>query len=202
MLFHDVLKSVERDSDELVSCDAHIILFTYFDRLTGEEIPLLIQLLMEQGAKNVHIIPALGKKGRATYLALIDFIETSYENIANVLIYQFSITGWHIVNGQHQRIATVNEHLDLNFSLAGHQIAVEVFYKCLPYKNDFLIILENDHCIDLLRRLKDNHGILISAKALKNKLRASIRKAMTSTIKNESSKHSLNTDKLIANEHI
>lgn len=39
-----------------------LLIYACIDRITGEEVPFLIQMLMDAGARNANIVQAYGKK--------------------------------------------------------------------------------------------------------------------------------------------
>ena len=58
---------------------------------------------MDSGAKNVHIINALTKKGRMEYIVLVDFEEEYFDDISSLLALEFGTIGMKIFKHEHKR---------------------------------------------------------------------------------------------------
>jgi len=78
-----------------------LLLMTNSDQVDPEQIPYLIELLIEQGASNVHVIPALTKKGRPEYIFLIDCSSELLKPLLNILARELSVLGIRIIKEDH-----------------------------------------------------------------------------------------------------
>ncbi len=79
-----------------------MMIFVTVDNITGEIIPYLIDVVMEKGAKNVHVIPAITKKGRPEYIFLVDVEEKFFEDVISFLIAELGTIGYRILQDEHR----------------------------------------------------------------------------------------------------
>jgi uncharacterized protein (DUF111 family) len=73
------------------------------DNIAGDILPYVIDSILEIGAKNVHCIQALTKKGRLGYLFLIDTEEEFLDPIADFLAQEVGTLGMRVLENQHRR---------------------------------------------------------------------------------------------------
>jgi uncharacterized protein (DUF111 family) len=73
------------------------------DNIAGDILPYIIDNILEIGAKNVHCIQALTKKGRLGYLFLIDTEEQFLNPIADFLAREVGTLGMRVLENQHRR---------------------------------------------------------------------------------------------------
>ncbi|WP_231585696.1 MULTISPECIES: nickel insertion protein [unclassified Methanosarcina] len=74
---------------------------TNIDNITCDQVPYLIEELMKLGAKNVHVIPALTKKGRSEYVFLIDSEERNFEKLAEFMALETGTLGVRLLKTEH-----------------------------------------------------------------------------------------------------
>ena len=74
---------------------------TTIDDLPPEGIPYITDKIISTGAKNVHIINALTKKGRMEYIILVDFEEKYLEEVSNLLALEFGTIGMKLFDYEH-----------------------------------------------------------------------------------------------------
>ncbi|WP_407462903.1 nickel insertion protein [Methanobrevibacter sp.] len=80
-----------------------MLIMTTIDDLPPEGIPYITDKIMDSGAKNVHIINALTKKGRMEYIVLVDFEEEYFDDISSLLALEFGTIGMKIFKHEHKR---------------------------------------------------------------------------------------------------
>ena len=80
-----------------------MLIMTTIDDLPPEGIPSITDKIMDSGAKNVHIINALTKKGRMEYIVLVDFEEEYFDDISSLLALEFGTIGMKIFKHEHKR---------------------------------------------------------------------------------------------------
>lgn len=80
-----------------------MLIMTTIDDLPPEGIPYITDKIMESGAKNVHIINALTKKGRMEYIVLVDFEEEYFDDISSLLALEFGTIGMKIFKHEHKK---------------------------------------------------------------------------------------------------
>ena len=73
------------------------------DNIAGDILPYIIDNILEIGAKNVHCIQALTKKGRLGYLFLIDTEEEFLDPIADFLAREVGTLGMRVLENRHRR---------------------------------------------------------------------------------------------------
>ncbi|WP_440948898.1 nickel insertion protein [Methanosarcina sp. T3] len=74
---------------------------TNIDNITCDQVPYLIEELMKLGAKNVHVIPAITKKGRSEYIFLIDGEEGNFETLAEFMALETGTLGVRLLKTEH-----------------------------------------------------------------------------------------------------
>jgi len=78
-----------------------LLLMTNVDNISCEQIPYLIEKLMDSGAKNVHVIPAITKKGRSEYIFLIDTEERYMETLSEFMALETGTLGVRLIRTEH-----------------------------------------------------------------------------------------------------
>lgn len=73
------------------------------DDVAGETVPYLFEMLMSMGAKNVHAVPALTKKGRQEFIFLIDVSREHLTEIGDFLVSELGTLGLRVFEaGEHR----------------------------------------------------------------------------------------------------
>ena len=78
-----------------------MLIMTYVDTLTGEQVPHIIEKLMSMGASNVHAIPAFTKKGRPEYIFFIDAPEKKLDIVKETIVKETGSLGMRILKEEH-----------------------------------------------------------------------------------------------------
>lgn len=78
-----------------------MLLMTTVDNINCEHIPYLIEELMKKGAKNVHVVPAITKKGRAEYIFLVDCKNDQVDELAEFMAMETGTLGVRILENEH-----------------------------------------------------------------------------------------------------
>lgn len=78
-----------------------MLLMANIDNITCDQVPYLIEELMELGAKNVHVIPAFTKKGRPEYIFLIDGEEETLDSLAEFMALETGTLGVRLLKTEH-----------------------------------------------------------------------------------------------------
>lgn len=74
---------------------------TNVDNINFEQVPYLIEQLMQRGARNVHVVNALTKKGRQEYIFFIDVPGEGREVISEYLAAEIGTLGVRILQADH-----------------------------------------------------------------------------------------------------
>ncbi|HZK18397.1 MAG TPA: nickel insertion protein [Clostridia bacterium] len=74
---------------------------TNIDNIACDQVPYIIQSLMEIGACNVHAVPAMTKKGRNEYIFLIDAKKENIDEIAEFMASETGTIGLRMFDAEH-----------------------------------------------------------------------------------------------------
>lgn len=141
------------------------------DRITSEDVSYVIEALLAAGARNVNLLPTIGKKGRASFLAFIDTPSDCYAPVAEVIVEQLRCTGWHILSSRHEYAAATARNCDVRYRVNGVELELSVPIKVVVGAHDRpIVFLEHDFCLDLYRRHIDKVVSGMSLNDLKNEL--------------------------------
>lgn len=75
---------------------------TTCDHINTEQIPHTIDRLLQSGARNAHVIPALTKKGRPEYIFLVDCPSDQVANVAELLAAELGVLGVRVFRDEYQ----------------------------------------------------------------------------------------------------
>jgi uncharacterized protein (DUF111 family) len=78
-----------------------MLLLVNVDDISGEGIPHVIDDLMAQGARSVHVVQAFTKKGRLGYLFFVDAPEERVERLAGFLASELGTLGVRVFDPRH-----------------------------------------------------------------------------------------------------
>lgn len=118
---------------------------TTVDDLPAEGVPYIIERTLEIGAKNVHVLNALTKKGRMEYIILVDVNEKYLDDITSLLALEFGTLG---IKAFH------TEHIMLPFEVISKTVKVKakntilkskVQVKYLKKDKDTVISLKSEY---------------------------------------------------------
>lgn len=121
------------------------------DNVAGETIAYIIEETMKLGAKSVHAIPAVTKKGRPEFIFLIDTARENVEVIGDFLAREVGTLGL--------RLFEETEHIKFDYEMRKVRLALR------------------DKGLDLTLNVKvvrDSQGSVASAKAEYEELKAAI----------------------------
>lgn len=78
-----------------------MLLMTNVDNIHADQVPYLIEQLMSVGAKNVHVVNAMTKKGRQEYIFFIDVPEENAYLVSRFLASEIGTLGVRIIQADH-----------------------------------------------------------------------------------------------------
>lgn len=122
--FPNVLKVVLGKEVQKLEMDTVYVLETNIDDASGEVMGNLIDSLMEQGAKDVSVIPAVAKKGRPAYIARVLCDYEQIGTMLNVLIQESGTLGVRVQ--QTSRYIVPRAVLSVPVSIKGEEFVVRV----------------------------------------------------------------------------
>lgn len=145
-----------------------MLLMTTIDDLPTEGIPYIIEKIIETGAKNVHVINALTKKGRVEYIVLVDFEEKFLKDISSLLALEFGTLGMKIIEYEHIKFPYEIKRKTAYLSVEEKNIPSKVHIKYLYDENKKIISLKAEYD-DIKKIIEDMNkkGIEISFSKLK-----------------------------------
>lgn len=78
-----------------------MFLMTNVDNINADQVPYLIEQLMGNGAKNVHVVNAVTKKGRQEYIFFIDVQQDKVSSVSRFLASEIGTLGIRIIKTDH-----------------------------------------------------------------------------------------------------
>ncbi|OPX59144.1 MAG: hypothetical protein A4E25_01304 [Methanobacterium sp. PtaB.Bin024] len=93
-----------------------MLLMTTVDDLPAEGLPYVIERTMEKGAKNIHVLNGITKKGRVEYIFFVDVDKQHLEDVSALLALELGTLG----------IKTFKtEHIPLPFEINSRKVTIE-----------------------------------------------------------------------------
>ena len=93
-----------------------MLIMTNVDNINTDQIPYLIEQLLETGAANVHVLPALTKKGRQEFIILIDTPPEQVDTIKDFIAGETGSLGIRTLKA---------DHMSLDYRIHSIDIALE-----------------------------------------------------------------------------
>ncbi len=146
---------------------------TTIDDLPPEGIPYITDKIISTGAKNVHIINSLTKKGRMEYIILVDFEDEYLEEVSNLLALEFGTIGMKLINYEHIKFPykLIDKKVVVNVNNSSFESIVKVKY--LFSLDDKLISLKAEYeDLKQLASKLDSEGFDVSFSKLKTIIEA------------------------------
>ena len=153
------------------------LLLFQVDHLSGEEIGYLIDQVHIWGAKNVHAIPTVTKKGRPGYILLVDTGDQRKATLDKRMAMEFGLFGYHQIQTihWHQTAATKAKNLEIRYK--GQKIAAKIHFKfCGPEKDPIYTRVEHDDVIAIQNRLQKIFGLRVPHHDLRQRLNVQAKK--------------------------
>lgn len=92
-----------------------MLLMTNVDNINCDHVPYVIEELMKKGAKNVHVLPSITKKGRNEYIFFIDCTKEQIEDLAEFLVIETGTLGVRIIENEHYAFEHEIKKLEVSF---------------------------------------------------------------------------------------
>ena len=150
-----------------------MLIMTTIDDLPPEGIPYITDKIIDVGAKNVHIINALTKKGRMEYIVLVDFEEKFFNDISSLLALEFCTIGMKIFKHEHKKFPyeLIEKKVLININDSPFEAIVKIKY--LFSDDNSLISLKAEYeDLKSLARELNQQGFDISFSKLKTIIEA------------------------------
>ncbi len=150
-----------------------MLLMITVDDLPAEGLPYIIERSIERGAKNIHVLNAITKKGRMEYIFLVDVDKKSLENVSSLLALELGTLGIKTLNTEHTMLPFEILTRNVTIKTKNEQYESNVQIKYLKDKNKQIISLkaEYEDIKDLANAL-ESKGIIIPLSKLKTIIEA------------------------------
>lgn len=150
-----------------------MLIMTTIDDLPPEGIPYITDKIMDSGAKNVHIINALTKKGRMEYIVLVDFEEEYFDDISSLLALEFGTIGMKIFKHEHKKFPyeLIEKKVLININDSSFESIVKIKYLFSDDKKLISLKAEYEDLKHLAKEL-NQQGLDISFSKLKTIIEA------------------------------
>jgi uncharacterized protein (DUF111 family) len=150
-----------------------MLLMITVDDLPAEGLPYIIEKTIERGAKNIHVLNAITKKGRMEYIFLVDVEKKYLEDVSLLLALELGTLGMKTFN---------TEHIMLPFEIVAKNVMVKtknedyntkVQVKYLKNDNNQVISLKAEYeDIKTLATALESRGVEIPLSKLKTIIEA------------------------------
>ncbi len=90
-----------------------MLVITYIDDVPGEVIGHVIDKIIKHGASNIHVVPSITKKNRPGYILFIDVSKESIDRVIDILIKDYGILGYRVVECRHYSIPYTVEKVSI-----------------------------------------------------------------------------------------
>lgn len=143
------------------------------DDLPTEGLPYIIERTMKRGAKNIHVLNGITKKGRIEYIFLVEVSEKSLENISKFLALELGTLGMKIFHTDHIKLPFEIISRKVLVETKNTQLEMEVQVKYLKNDNDQVISLKAEYeDIKKIALKLESRGISIPLAKLKTVIEA------------------------------
>ena len=143
------------------------------DDLPTEGLPYIIERTMERGAKNIHVLNGITKKGRVEYIFLVEVSEKSLEDISKFLALELGTLGMKIFHTDHIKLPFEIISRKVVVETENTQLEIEVQVKYLKNDNDQVISLKAEYeDIKKIALKLESRGISIPLAKLKTVIEA------------------------------
>jgi uncharacterized protein (DUF111 family) len=150
-----------------------MLLMITVDDLPAEGLPYIIEKTIETGAKNVHVLNAITKKGRMEYIFLVDVKRKSFEDVSSLLALELGTLGIKTLNTEHTMLPfeIISRNVTIKTKNDQHDSKVQVKY--LKNKDNQIISLKAEY-EDIKNMASDleTKGIIIPLSKLKTLIEA------------------------------
>jgi len=140
-----------------------ILLMAQIDDAPGELLGHVIEKMTEMGAKNVQLLPSLGKKGRPSYVLLVDIKAEDEPEFAGLLVGDLGIWGYRILDSQHKHFDIRRYRTQLQLMWSGGEQSFPLRLKRILNEGVFMRAkAEHDDLVAIAEQMKDRLPISIA----------------------------------------
>ncbi|MBZ2166408.1 nickel insertion protein [Methanobacterium spitsbergense] len=150
-----------------------MLLMITVDDLPAEGLPYIIEKTIETGAKNVHVLNAITKKGRMEYIFLVDVNKKSFEDVSSLLALELGTLGIKTLSTEHTMLPFEIISRNVTIKAKNEQYESKVQVKYLKNKDNQIISLKAEYeDIKTMANNLEDHGIIIPLSKLKTLIEA------------------------------
>jgi uncharacterized protein (DUF111 family) len=162
------------------STPASLLILAQVDHACGDVISTVMEQFSTAGARNVHLVPSLTKKGRPGYLLYIDVPEDCLEAVERLLSVELGVLGWRILAAEHRGPAARPCTVNVTLTSGGVERPLAVPAKIVrdPATGDAVAHIEHDFCVRLQRELRESGGVDMPLSMLKARIRVAVADAV------------------------
>ena len=145
-----------------------MLLMITVDDLPTESLPYIIEHTLEIGAKNIHVLNRITKKGRLEYIFLVEVTEEKLKDVSASLALELGTLGMQIFHTDHIMLPFEIITQKVTVETNTNQFEAEVHVKYLKNDNDQIISLKAEY--EDIKRIAlnlESKGIQISLSKLK-----------------------------------
>jgi len=132
--------------------------------------------LSAAGARSLHLVPSLTKKGRPGYLLYVDVPPCDLAAVERLLVVELGVLGWRILSGEHRGPAMDARVVEVALNLAGSESTQSVPAKVVLDDSTGTSVahIEHDFCVRLKKELLDSAGLDIPLRVLKARVQSAV----------------------------
>ncbi|AGB73436.1 MULTISPECIES: nickel insertion protein [Rhizobium] len=140
-----------------------ILLMAQIDDAPGELLGHVIEKMGEMGAKNVQLLPSLGKKGRPSYVLLVDINAEDEPDFAGLLVGDLGIWGYRALESQYKHFDIRRYRTQLRLTWNGGEQSFPLRLKRILSEGVFMRAkAEHDDLVAFAEQMKDRLPIPVA----------------------------------------
>jgi uncharacterized protein (DUF111 family) len=153
-----------------------LLILAHVDHACGDIISSVMDQLADAGAKNVHLVPSLTKKGRPGYLLYVDVPAANLAAVERLLVVELGVLGWRILGGEHRGPSMESRVVEATLTLGDSEAPLAVPAKLVfdELTGSRVAHIEHDFCVRLKKELLDSSGIDIPLRVLKARVQSAV----------------------------
>lgn len=133
-----------------------ILLMAQIDDAPGELLGHVVDKMTELGAKNVQLLSSLGKKGRPSFVLLVDINAEDEPEFAALLVGDLGIWGYRILESRHKHFDIRRYKTQLELKWAGGESSFPLRLKRILNDGVFMRAkAEHDDLVAVSAQMKD-----------------------------------------------
>ncbi|CDX35105.1 hypothetical protein MPLSOD_200051 [Mesorhizobium sp. SOD10] len=133
-----------------------ILLMAQIDDAPGELLGHVLDKMTEMGAKNVQLLSSLGKKGRPSFVLLVDIDAEDEPEFASLLVGDLGIWGYRVLESQHKHFDIRRYKTQLELKWAGGERSFPLRLKRILNEGMFMRAkAEHDDLVAISAQMRD-----------------------------------------------